>query len=758
MRLSLTLSITLSITLLGAACGDKGGIKGGTPPSDMPSNGGVIKRDGSAPNWDAPGTSTTPDGGAAGPAEPNTDPAPCANLRRPQDPYTLVDPFPMLPEFDGPTNAVQAPGQPTFWYVTERLGRIRRFANRADVNMATTSLDISPRVDISGDTGLLSIAFHPNFITNGEVYIGYTLKGNDAAKIPNKSRISRFRSTNMGATFDPASEEILIEIDQPFADKVHQHAEMRFGPDGYLWIGFGDGGDVEDGRGAAASLADINGKILRIDVNHQGPAGLKYSIPADNPYATMPGARGEIWARGFRNPWRFRFDPTEPGVIWVGDVGINRREEVNRVVKGGFYGWNQWEGTRCHQPPELNGTKLPCETTATLPHIEYQHVEGQSVTVGPVYKGKALPALANRLIFGDFISGHVWAMAADKSKNAEAILATRLAVVSFADASDNELYIVDFNGGRLSKIVPMPPSPEPVLPTMLSQTGCMEIGGNLPPNVIPYEINSQLYSDGATKRRWMALPPGGQIKIKADGDFEFPEGATLVKEFSMNGVKVETRLFVHHLDGEWAGYSYGWNAQGTEATLLGIHSGEMKKTVGATTWSHPSRYQCMACHTQIAGFTLGPEAIQLNRNYKYADGEENQLTHLMKLGVLAGPPPNLPALPDPFGTAPLAQRARSYLHSNCSGCHRPREDIPMWLDLRFTTPLPQTHACQDGWYSGFGPTIVKRLEPGKPEISMLSAFMHTLDELRMPLVGRSKVDPQGTALIDQWIKSLAGCN
>jgi uncharacterized repeat protein (TIGR03806 family) len=689
---------------------------------------------------------------APAPTTPASPPAPafaCANLPRPNDAYRLVDPFPNLPPFSVPTAAVQAPGQPEFWYVTEQSGRVKRFANRPDVTAAQVVLDLSTRVDYEGDAGILSVAFHPDFRNNGRLFLSYTQGGPVLL-----SRLSSFESSDGGASFDPASEEVLIEMEQPDPEKVHLNCDIHFGRDGYLWAAFGDGVD-DDERSQAQNLDNLNGKLLRIDVDRRGEDDEPYAIPADNPFVDRDDARPEVWAYGFRNPWRWRFDPTDPTVVWAGEIGSSRREELDRVVKGGNYGWNVIEGTLC--------VDEGCNAAGMNPPVvEYIHRQGRSITAGPFYRGSKLPALRDRYIYGDFVSGAVWALPPDRSPRPETILETGLGLVSFGEALDEELILVDYYGGRLHQVATAAPEPARALPTQLSATGCLVPPGAPGGALIPYEVNSPLYADGASKRRWMALPSGGKIAIDAQGDFQFPSGTTLVKEFALGGTRVETRLFVRHADGVWAGYSYGWNAEQTDATLVPPSSVEIKRTVGNVAWSHPTRWHCMACHTPEAGFALGPEIAQLNRSFSFPDGARNQLLHLQQAGVLAAPlpaaPESLPALPDPHGTGPLAVRARSYLHANCAGCHRPRDGYEGYMDLRFSTSLTDTLAC--GVPSTFisFPTADQRIAPGDPAGSVMIQFLRSPGEIRMPLVGTTVVDEPGVALLESWIRSLGDCD
>ena len=677
----------------------------------------------------------------------------CTGLPRPRQPYQLVDAFAKLPDFSVPTAALQAPGQPERWYVAEQGGRLVRFDNRADVGAVTVSLDLSARIEAQKDAGLLGVAFHPGFAQNGEVFLSYTVRGN-----PMQSRLSRFVSHDGGASFDLASEQILIEIPQPDLEMSHVNGDIHFGADGYLWVAFGDGAFGNDTRNEAQNPNTLNGKILRIDVNHRGPAGEPYAIPPDNPFVGKANARGEVWALGFRNPWRWRFDPSAPDVIWVGDVGGDKREEIDRVVKGGNYGWNPLEGSLC--------ATQPCSPAGLLPPVvEYPHEEGKCVIGGPVYRGQRIPALRDRYVYADFFYGQVWALPPDAGRlsapQPELLLETGLQISSFGEALDGELWLLEHETGRLYQLVATAAGPE-IFPATLAQTGCFTPAGQPSAGLEPYDVNAALWSDGASKRRWMMLPAGAKIAIGNDGDFDFPANTTLVKEFSLGETRVETRLFVRHADGGWAGYSYAWNPEQTEAALLPATSVPVRKTFGAATWSYPTRGQCMFCHTPQAGFSLGPEVAQLNRWFTYPDGSTaNQLVHMQKAGLLAAPLPGepsaLPALSPPGGTAALDLRARSYLHANCSGCHRPGTRGSPDFDLRFSTGLANTRLCNVNAEWGDFDGAELRLSPGQPDKSVMARAMRATTSPRMPIIGPTLVDAAGVALIESWIGSLTGC-
>ncbi|HEY3497011.1 MAG TPA: hypothetical protein VGK73_20070, partial [Polyangiaceae bacterium] len=306
------------------------------------------------------------------------------------------------------------------------------------------------------------------------------------------------------------------------------------------------------------------------------------------------------------------------------------------------------------------------------------------------------------------------------------------------------------------------PTGEPgdAFPRSLSTTGCFEAGNPTRPSagLIPYEVNASLYSDGATKSRWLALPDEAPIEVLEDGDFELPVGSVLVKLFELEGAPIETRLFMRHEDGEWAGYSYAWLEDGSDAELLET---TVSRLFGDQEWIYPSRENCLECHTAAAGHSLGLELAQLNRAVEYPLGRSNQLRTLEHIGLFAEPLPSdpLPALPEPSSTGATTGRARAYLHANCANCHRPGGTSEVTLDLRFETSIAGMLACEVEPSKGsFGITGAKLLKPGDPERSMIAFRMHTsIAGVRMPPIGRTLPDTEGGALIDAWIAALAGC-
>jgi hypothetical protein len=289
-----------------------------------------------------------------------------------------------------------------------------------------------------------------------------------------------------------------------------------------------------------------------------------YTVPMDNPFVGVGAAKGEIWAYGLRNPWRWSFDRAT-GALWVGDVGEASWEEVDLVTRGGNYGWNTREGAHCYSP------MVGCSTTGLIdPVIDYPHTDGIAVTGGYVYRGTAIPALVGTYIFGDYGNGTIWMLSGlDIGTPAKSVLVDAgFPISSFGEALDGELYVVDYSG-KIWKLVPSS-AKAPVFPQELSQTGCVNVADATQPadGLIPYAINAPFWSDGADKERWVALPDGATIDVLPDGDLDLPIGSVVMKKFSVGGNAIETRLLMRHDDGVWAGYSYEWDADGKDATLL----------------------------------------------------------------------------------------------------------------------------------------------------------------------------------------------
>ncbi|MDG0812701.1 PQQ-dependent sugar dehydrogenase [Cohnella rhizosphaerae] len=324
-------------------------------------------------------------------------------------------------------------------YVTEQEGRIVSFrTGEADAGGAPhTELDITDRVYAKGaEQGLLGLAFDPGYDDNGFIYVNYTTK--------TATVIARYRLPKEGeaSSGDALDEQALLTFEQPYAN--HNGGQLAFGPDGYLYIGTGDGGGSGDPQGNAQNKRTLLGKILRIDASRT-EGGKAYAIPADNPFASNGGAK-EIYAYGLRNPWRFSFD-ADTGELWAADVGQNQFEEIDKIVKGGNYGWKLMEAKSCFEP--AGGCEAAAEQTQAIdPVWSYGREAGQSVTGGYVYRGSALKALAGWYVYGDYGSGAIWALreAATGRYRNELLLESRLNITTFGLDGQGELYLTSAEG------------------------------------------------------------------------------------------------------------------------------------------------------------------------------------------------------------------------------------------------------------------------------------------------------------------------
>jgi glucose/arabinose dehydrogenase len=359
--------------------------------------------------------------------------------------YTTVSAIPQA-TYDDMVGLHWIPGAGSYAVVLTKEGLIWRVNTAEPREAPTLFLDLRDRMlqNPTTEEGLLGLAFAPDFASSGRLYTHYTAPGDvpvHPGGIPRKSVIARFTSDSV--TADPSSHRSILEVRQPYSN--HNGGALAFGPDGYLYASFGDGGSGGDPEGYAQRLDTLLGKILRLDVS-----GDSYTIPPDNPFVDVAGARGEIWAYGFRNPWRLSFD-RETGWLWTGDVGQNQLEEVDLVMSGGNYGWNILEGSDCYNAPS-------CEDRGTLyPVAEYTHEFGCSITGGYVYRGDAMPELQGWYVYGDYCSGRIWAVNADARQTTGGqaphelavipLADTNAAIASFAEGPQDELHIVTFGRG-----------------------------------------------------------------------------------------------------------------------------------------------------------------------------------------------------------------------------------------------------------------------------------------------------------------------
>ncbi len=733
------LLILFTLTTL-AACGGGGGSEGGasaSPASTNPSS-GLQQRPRTA-TLNVPVTATSGE-------------------------ITMVEAFENLPNFSQPVFITHAGDGSDRLFVVEQAGRIRVFANDPNATSYSTFLDIRDRVADGGELGLLGLAFDPNYASNGYFYVYYTGSGPE-------SRLSRFNvSSGNPNQADPGSETILLTLDQPAGN--HNGGTIAFGPDGYLYWGLGDGGGSGDPDRQGQNTQNLLSTVMRIN-----PTGSGYSIPADNPFVdNSDGIPEEIWAYGFRNPYRFSFD-RNTGDLWLADVGQNAIEEIDIVIKGGNYGWSWYEGSSTFRSGAPSGTYQ-------FPVHEYDHSQGESITGGYVYRGSAVPSLVGKYLYGDFISTRVWALTVDdqlnKVDNSELGNAPQNPA-GFGEDEAGELYIAGY-GGRLYRFAEGDGGdPLAGFPQALSDTGLFSDTSSLTPasGLIEYDVNSPLWSDYSTKRRWIAVPNGQAITFSGSQPWRFPIGTVLVKHFEMEMVagdtdssrRLETRVLVNQTGG-WFGVTYRWNEPQTDAELLTDRLTETLTVADADfnggtrvqDYLYPSPNDCLSCHVNASGNVLGVKTAQLNGRFDYTSGNDtisaNQLTTWNHIGLFTrsiGSPGQYQALRalDNQATS-LDQRSRSYLDSNCSFCHQAGGTAPVNIDLRYSRTLAQTNTLDVVPEAGdLGISGARIIASGDAERSVLWARMNTTDDqYRMPPIASHLPHPEALNVIQQWIESL----
>ena len=573
----------------------------------------------------------------------------------PPPPFVIARVFPKL-KVKQPLYLLEEPGTKKL-LLLHHLGdgsgpsELLRFESDANVDSAETLLHL--------DWLIYGMALHPDFVHNGYLY----LISNGPVDAANKqNRISRFTIDRKSHAIDPKSELVILE----WESNGHNGGDLAFGPDGFLYHAAGDGTSDSDTNLRGQDITHLTSAMIRIDVDHPAD-GKPYSVPKDNPFLDSPGARPEIWAYGFRNPWRLAFDRVT-GALWVGQNGQDTWEQVYRVRKGENYGWSIYEGSH---PFYLNRKRGP--TPITFPTVEHPHSEMRSVTGGVVYRGDKLPELRGAFIYGDYSTGRIWGVKHDGQKVTwhKELARTTLQITGFRETTAGDLLVIDHGGGfyRLDQ-APLA-ADTPPFPKTLSATGLfLSTRDNRPdPALIPYDVNAPLWSDGAAKERFIALPGDGTISAVPLHGWDFPEGTVLVKTFSLDMTagdsascqRIETRLLTKQL-GQWVGYSYRWADDQSDAALVGAAGEDVPLAIAdpaapggkrTQTWHYPSRTECMVCHTRASNFVLGLTVPQLNRGLSpFAAGtiaamvaeqkgtvplappKQNQLEYLERLGIL----------------------------------------------------------------------------------------------------------------------------
>lgn len=701
----------------------------------------------------------------------------------PPPPFKVVRAFPNL-KFDRPLLLARCPGSDRL-FIGEQAGVLYSFANKSDakadlffdLRKELTTIHLLPeaeRVD-----AVYGLAFHPNFEMNRQCFICYTLVGKKGGErnFKDGTRVSRFTVTKADLPrIDPSSEEIVLS----FLQGGHNGGDLHFGPDGMLYISTGDAANPNppDPFDTGQDISDLLSSILRIDMGRKD-AGKNYAIPKDNPFVGMEGARPEVWAYGFRNPWRMSFD-RQTGELFVGDVGWELWEMVHRVERGGNYGWATTEGPQPIKTEQIGPTPI----SPAL--IALSHTLGASVTGGYVYRGQKFPELRGAYIFGDWETRRLWAarFEGDRMKEMPEITRPSVRIVAFGEDNEGELYFLDHDGGTLHTIERNDSTTQNAdFPTKLSQTGLFAPGPDHQPaaGVLPFAVNSRQWQDGATAQHWVALPGASSATLYAQARpipgmvnwhnfrLHFPDNAVLAKTISLGGERLETQLL--HFDGaDWQPYTYAWRDDQRDADLVPAEGAEKEVSVGnqKLVWPLFSRSQCRLCHSSWSEFALGFQPEQLNR--PGPDGH-NQLVALTELGLInrvAADGKPLPPfdsesaarerkLADPDdANQPLEARARAYLHANCGHCHSNGGGGAVELRLQFPVSVADMKAVGVPPARGnFGLPEACIIKPGEPLASTLYFRMAKFGRDRMPHLGAERPDEAGLKLIEQWIAGMS---
>ncbi len=724
-------------------------------------------------------------------------------------PFCLVSAYPQH-TFHSPIDLCQPPhDRQERIFVLEYTGQIYSLRKQRQHSAKTLVLDLSN--EMCPKSGALGLALHPEFgraesPNRGYFYVFYVVRRGGQAF----DRLSRFELAPGRDVVEPASEVVLIE--QQDDHEFHNGGCVRFGPDGFLYISVGDeGGSDDEFRSTQQIDRDLFSGILRIDVDCAGGdrshpirrqpkrgRTAHYFIPNDNPFTGTPDVLEEFWAIGLRSPHRFSFD-RETGQIWCGDTGQSRREEINRIEKGGNYQWCYREGTRKNVDAWLQEKPASAPGNERGPFLEYGHEDGNGCVMGGcVYRSDRLSELNGKYIFGDSKSGRIWALDISRPDGAgQRELLTQvpadLELISFGDDQDGELYI--FARSRREESVNSPGifrlhrDDRPVsasLPRLLSETGIFRDLHTLEPQpgIVPYTVNVPVWSDGAQKRRWMAVPGDGRSE-HPDSDrivfhkwepWTFPAGTVFVKHFETpidDGDptklrRLETRVLVRNSEGSVYGVTYKWRDDESDAELLDDALDEKLLIRSADgghreqIWRYPSRRDCLTCHNALAGHVLGVQTAQMNCAGPRSGGcTTNQIRYLNNSDYLTISTDSVQKLgrcqiyflpsyaPPDDPHAGLEKRARSYLAANCAYCHQDS----WYLDFRYTTDA--NVFLYATLRDDLGVRGARSIKPGSPEQSLVYLRVNSSDPShQMPPIGRTTVDPSAARLLNSWISSM----
>ena len=632
-----------------------------------------------------------------------------------------------------------------------------------------TVKDLTHLMDLEGRIAY-SFCFDPDYQVNSYLYLFTNLRL-DRFGGGKANRISRITiHSDSEQVVDPSTEHVILE----WESRGHDGGGLAFGRDGMLYVSTGDGTSDSDRWVSGQTLDDLLGGVLRVDVRNSTP-DKPYSVPSDNPFVDLPGARPELFAYGLRNPWRLTTD-VQSGQVWVGNNGQDLWETVHLIRSGENYGWSVYEGSH---PFYLNRKLGP--HSLTLPTAEHSHSEARSITGGVVYRGARWPALRGQYLYGDYSTGKIWSIRHDGQKvvSHQELADTSLAIAGFAVTHSGDVLVVDHSSGfyRLktrSKTRLLQP-----FATRLSDTGLFTdtAAHKLHPGVIGYSVVAPAWNDGATAERAMAVPNAQRVGFSKSGAWAFPEQTALVQTLTVkrqlpNGgvrpFRVETRILLLSQN-EWNGYSYSWNEAQTDAELVPPEGGMTTFRVQDSPspggfrrqdWVFPSRADCMVCHGRAAGYVLGINGLNLNREHTYGSVTDNQLRTLGHAGFFR----NRPKTPfkggvklvDPYDSAEdTEQRVRSYLNINCAACHVHSGGGNSKMELKLATARDAMNLIEARpQHDTFGIANAMLVSPGAPGQSVLLQRLSRRGRGQMPPLGSSAVDRAAIALFQEWIDGL----
>lgn len=683
----------------------------------------------------------------------------------PPTPYKAVRAFPRL-TVPRPLSLAPEPGTDRL-FILQHLnfwsGPGRLLAVRDEPGASATDL----LLEIDGLP--YGLAFHPDYRRDGHLFIG--LRGKSTVQVV-RYTVDRQPPHRV----DPGSRRLIVEWDSD----GHDGGDVAFGNDGMLYVTTGDGSAGSDARETGQRIDDLQGSVLRIDVDHP-EAGRLYGVPRDNPFVNRPGARPEVWAYGLRNPWRLSHD-ARSGQLWVGNNGQDAWEQVYLIKKGGNYGWSLLEGGHVFLEGRRTGPDpiLP-------PAADHPHSEARSMTGGRVYRGTRLPELDGVYVYGDWSTGRVWGIRHDGTKVTwhRELVDTPFNITGFGTDHAGELYIIDQASGGFYRLEPTTEAdrPKQPFPTRLSETGLFASAADHAPHpaAIPFDVVAPQWADGASMVRFAAMPGLERIaqvpQLNAGGSWTLPNGSVLVQTLSLDRFdesdrparkRIETRLLVRQ-QGEWTGYSYRWNASQTDAELVpAAGAGEDFEVPDPSapdgrreqTWRFPSRTECLTCHSRAAGFVLAFAPMQLDRDHDYGGVVENQLGALEHMGVFEGPlrrrARGRPRLVDPYDPrAPLEARVKSYLQVNCSACHVNEGGGNSRMELDLDSPPGRMNVIDEvPTHDRFDIPDARLVAPGSPERSVLYRRISTRGSGKMPPLVSNEVDREAVRLIGDWIRDL----